>query len=179
MKKLFLVFMMTLTVTGMTSCSAKTPKGGQPDPMFSPDSTVYKSLGKSLSEILFSPAKVKVYSLKGVETAGKDDVQIEEHCVRDSLIMIMDAKQTATLQYLLLCNDENYHKDSVLIRSPYIPILEFEFSKRKNQVAHVVISLQDRTWKVIYDEKEQFWWNYANKDLIKRFCKYFIEKENK
>lgn len=176
MKKLFLILMMTLTVTGMTSCSAKTPKGGQSDPMFSPDSTVYKSLGKSLSEILFSPKTVKVYSLKGVENVGKNDIEIEDHFVRDTLVATLDAKQIALFQYLLLANEENYKNDSVQIRAPYLPQLEFEFTRKKEQTAHVVVSVNDRTWTVVYDDKVQFNWNYANKSLVARFCNYFIEK---
>lgn len=179
MKKIVLLLMVALIVTGMTSCNAKTPKGGQLDSMFTPDSTVYKSLGKSLSEILFSPTKVRVYSLKGVENVGQNDVEIEDHFVRDTLITTLDARQLAVLQYLLLAHDENYKKDSMQIRAPYLPQLEFEFTKKKGQTAHVVVSVNDRTWTVIYDDKVQFNWNYANKDLVARFCNYFIEKGRK
>ena len=179
MKKLFLIFMMTLTVIGMTSCSAKTTRGTLTTSLFAPDSVVYKSLGKSLSEILFSPSKVKVYSLKGVENVGESDVEIEDHFVRDTLIATMDANQVALLQYLLLTNEENYKNDSTQIRAPYLPQLEFEFTKKKGQVAHVVISVNDRTWTVIYDDKVQFNWNYANKRIVTRFCNYFIEQGNK
>jgi hypothetical protein len=180
MKKLLLIIMMTLTVTGMTSCKAKpAAKGDQSGSMFMPDSVVYKSLGKTLSEILFSPTKVKVYSLKGVENVGKNDVEIEDHFVRDTLIATMDAKEVALLQYLLLTDKENYKNDSVQIRSPYIPLLEYEFTRKKGQVAHVIISLQNMTWTVIYDDKKQFNWNYANKQLVKRFCHYYIERNNK
>ena len=179
MKKLFLIFMMTLTVIGMTSCSAKTTRGTLTTSLFAPDSVVYKSLGKSLSEILFSPSKVKVYSLKGVENVGESDVEIEDHFVRDNLIATMDANQVALLQYLLLTNEENYKNDSTQIRAPYLPQLEFEFTKKKGQVAHVVISVNDRTWTVIYDDKVQFNWNYANKRIVTRFCNYFIEQGNK
>ena len=168
--------MLTLTITGMSSCSAKTPKGSHPNSMFSPDSIVYKRLGKSLSEILFSPAKVKVYSLKGVENVGKNDVEIEDHFVRDTLVATLDSKQIALFQYLLLANEENYKNDSVQIRAPYLPQLEFEFIKKKDQIAHVVVSVNDRTWTVVYDDKVQFNWNYANKSLVARFCNYFIEK---
>lgn len=178
MKKLFLFFMAVLVIT-IPSCNAKTPKGGQFDPMFSPDSIVYKSLGKTLSEILFSPTKVKVYSLKGVENVGKNDVEIEDHFVRDTLITTMDAKQVALLQYLLLSNEENYKNDSMQIRTPYLPQLEFEFTKKKGQTAHVVVSVNDRTWTIVYDDKVQFNWNYANKKLVIRFCNYFIEKGRK
>lgn len=178
MKKLFFILMMTLTVVGMTSCCAKTPKGSKPTSMFGPDSAVCKSLGKSLTDILFSPNKVKVYSLKGVESIGKKDIEIEEHIVRDTLIATLDAKQIALLQYLLLANEENYKNDSVQIRSPYIPLLEFEFMKKKSR-AHVLISLQDRTWTVVYDGKVQCNWNYANKELVKRFSNYFITIKNK
>ena len=179
MKKIFLILMMTLTVVGVTSCCAKTSKGRQTDPMFEPDSAVCKSLGKSLTEILFSPNKVKVYSLKGVENVGKNDIEVEDHFVRDTLITTLDAKQIALLQYLLLANEENYKDDSVQIRSPYIPSLEFEFVKKKAQTAHILISLQDRTWTIVYDDKVQCNWNYTNKELIKRFSNYFVEINNK
>lgn len=171
--------MMTLTVVGMTSCSAKTPKGGQTGSMFEPNPAVCKSLGKSLTEILFSPNKVKVYSLRGVENVEKNDIEIDDHFVRDTLITTLDAKQIALLQYLLLANEENYKNDSVQIRSPYIPSLEFEFVKKKAQTAHVLISLQDRTWTIVYDGKVQCNWNYTNKELIKRFSNYFVEINNK
>ena len=171
--------MMTLTVAGMTSCSAKTPKGGQPDPLFRPDSAVCKSLGKSLTEILFSPNKVKVYSLRGVENVDKNDIEIEDHFVRDTLIATLDVKHISLLQYLLLANEENYKNDSLPIRAPYLPQIEFEFTKKKGQIAHVVLSVNDRTWTIIYDGKTQFNWNYANKALVGRFCNYFIELEKK
>ena len=179
MKKLFLILMMTLTVTGMASCSAKTVKENQVVSLFTPDSIVYRNLGKSLSEILFSPSKVKVYSLKGVEHVGENDVEIESHFVRDTLIATLDVKQIALLQYLLLASEENYKNDSVQIRAPYLPQLEFEFTKKKGQTAHVVISVNDRTWTIVYDDKVQFNWNYANKGLVARFCNYFIEQGNR
>lgn len=179
MKKILLTIMMTLAVVGMTSCNAKTIKEDQPDSMFVPDSLVYKKLGKSLSEILFSPKKVKVYSLKGVEKVGKNDVEIEDHFVRDTLIATLDSREIALLQFMLLSGEENYKNDSLPIRAPYLPQLEFEFSKKKGQVAHVVVSVSDRTWTMVYDDKVQFNWNYAHKEIFTRFCDYFIEIANK
>lgn len=179
MKKKFLIFIMSVTIMGMTSCSAKAVKNHSIESMFVPDSIVYKNLGKTLSEILFSPSKVNVYYLKGVENIGTGDVAIEGNYVRDTLITSMDAKQIAVLQYLLLENNENYKNDSVQIRAPYIPQLEFEFIKRKGQSAHVVISVNDRTWTVVYDDKVQFNWNYAQKEIVTRFCNYFIYKREK
>lgn len=176
MKKIFLILVMSLTVIGMMSCSAKAVKDNWAESMFAPDTMVYKSLGKTLSEILFSPAKVNVYSLKSVETIGKDDVVIEDHFVRDTLITSMNVKQIAVLQYLLLGNKDNYQNDSIQIRAPYLPQLEFEFIKKKGLTAHVVVSVNDRTWTVLYDDKVQFNWNYAHKKLIARFCDYFIER---
>lgn len=170
---------MSLTVMGMSSCSAKTVKSSKAESMFAPDSIVYKNLGKTLSEILFSPSKVNVYSLKSVEKIGEDEVIIDGNYVRDTLITTLDVKQTALLQYLLLGNNENYKNDSVQIRAPYLPQLEFEFIKKKGQNAHVVISTNDMTWTVVYDDKVQFNWNYVPKDLVARFCNYFINKKNK
>ena len=102
MKKLFLIMMMTLTVTGMTSCSAKGTKKNLEKGMITPDSVAYQALGKSLSEILFSPTKVNVYSLKAKDRVGKNDVEVEDHIVRDSLIATLSKEEIAILQYILL-----------------------------------------------------------------------------
>lgn len=169
--KYCLILLMALFI-GMTSCNAK--KNMKED-FVKPDSTVYKLLGKRLTEILFSPSKVYCYTLMGKDTIARNDVVIEGSFVRDSFIEKLDDGQISILQYLLLSNEENYRNDSLVIRSPYIPILEFEFIKKKDS-AHVIISLQDRTWSVVYDDKTQFNWNFANKKLIQRYCSYYLNK---
>lgn len=179
MKKLFLILVLSLAVTGIMSCQAKGAKSEQMEKMIVPDSSVYKTLGKTLSEVLFSPTKVNVYTLKGVENVGKDDVEVEDHFVRGSLLTTLSAKQVAILQYLLLCNEENYKNDSIQIRAPYLPQLEFEFVKKKSAPAHVILSPNDRTWTVVFDDKKQFNWNYAQKELVTRFCNFFLEQQIK
>lgn len=175
MKKLFLIMMMTLTVTGMTSCSAKGTKKSLEKGMITPDSVAYQALGKSLSEILFSPTKVNVYSLKAKDRVGKNDVEVEDHIVRDSLIATLSKEEIAILQYILLSDGESYKNDSIIVRSPYVPVIEFEFVKKKAE-AQIVVSLSDRTWTLFYDDKKQFNWNFADKKAVIRFCKHYLNQ---
>lgn len=141
-----------------------------------PDSSAYSKLGKRLSTVLFSPQKVNCYYLVGKEKISKDDVEIEAHFVRDSFISKLGKGEIAVLQYSLLKPSKSYEKnDSVIVMSPYMPILEFEFIK-KNEIAHVVVSLSDMTWTIIFDDKKQFNFPYANGELISQFCNYYISK---
>ena len=66
--------------------------------------------------------------------------------------------------------------DSVVVRSPYMPQLEFEFSKKK-QVAHVLLSTSDFSWTVVYDGKKQFNYNYKDNGTIERFCEMIMKKQ--
>lgn len=141
-----------------------------------PDSSAYSKLGKRLTTVLFSPQKVNCYYLVGKEKVDKDDVEIETNFVRDTLLAKLNSGEIAVLQYSLLKPSKSYEKnDSVIVMSPYMPILEFEFIKKKEK-AHVVISLSDMTWTIIFDDKKQFNFPYANGDLIAQFCNYYISK---
>lgn len=159
---------------GLSSCIAKEPKVSK-EPV-RVDSVVYQNLGKSLYDILSSPQKVSCYLLEAKEEIKKEDIVIEKPFVRDTLLVEkMSKNDVAILQYLLPMDRENYQNDTIKVRSPYIPYLEFLFTKKKSE-AHVLVSLSDFTWTVIYDEKRQLHWNYADKKQIRRFCKQFLNK---
>lgn len=142
----------------------------------SPDHAAYDKLGKQLATILFSPQKVNCYYLVGKEKIGKDDVEIEKNFVRDTLLANLKGGEITVLQYSLLKPSKSYEEaGSVVVMSPYMPIIEFEFIKRKEK-AHIVISLSDMTWTVIYDGKKLFTFPYANGELVAQFCNYYISK---
>ena len=138
-----------------------------------PDASVMEKLGNRLASTLFAPQSVRCYSLVGKEKVEDGEIEVEPNFVQDSLLATLGPKETAVLQYALLKPSNSYENDSIKVMSPYIPVITFEF-RRKNEKANVVISLSDMTWTVVYDGKSQFNYNYANKELIQEFCRYFI-----
>lgn len=138
-----------------------------------PDSLVCAQLGASVTETLFSPTSVTCYLLKGKSEVLESDVQIEPHFVRDTLIGTLEPELYSILQYMLIADPVNYNQDSVMVKSPYMPRVEFEFAKKKT-VVHVVVSLSDFSWSVIFDNKKQFNYNYADKAFMARYCTMFL-----
>lgn len=144
-----------------------------------PDNVAYKALGRHLTNILINAKTIKVYSLVPKEQLNPDDYEVDAHFVRDSLLGTLTKEQAIVLDYNLISNGANYTKDtSLIVMSPYYPVIEFEFTKKK-EVAHVIISFSDYTWTVKYDDKIQFKYNYASGTFIKRFCDYFLNNTNK
>ena len=137
------------------------------------DSIVYVTLGRTVTDILLSPSKVNCYLLKGKSEVAKEDVEVEPHYVRDSLLANLSSKEIGILQFVLVFDKDCYKDDSVKVKSPYMPRYEFEFVK-KNAVVHVIISLQDYTWTVMYDGKEFAHFNFANKEVVEKFCKMYF-----
>lgn len=142
-----------------------------------PDSVAYQTLGRTLTDVLINANKVNVYSLFPKENLTPDDFEVDNHFIRKSFLGTLTKDQATVLKYMLISNGANYHKDtSLIIMSPYTPVVEFEFIKKK-QSAHVIISLIDYSWKIKYDDKEIFRYNFANGTFIGRFCKYFLNKQ--
>lgn len=170
--------MTVLSTFSFATCSAindKQPPKQEKQEWLKPDSASYSQLGKNLTTILFSAQKVECYSLKFSDKKGADDIEIEKNIIRDSLLAILNADQKAVLRYILLSPAQSYQDDTIRVRAPYSPVLEFVFyHKKMKQQAHVIMSLNDMTWTVIYDDKRQFNYNYTNKDAVTRFCKYFL-----
>lgn len=179
-KSLFLVLFMATTISSFASCC---PPASQRQESFTavcvcPDSTVYSSLGRSLSDVLFNPTKVSLYKLKGKETVAKTDYEVEPHYVRDALIGRVRREVWTIFQFNVLANTVNYQNDSIPVRSPYVPEYELEFVRGK-KVAHVVLSPSDFTWSVIFDDKKQFNWNYSDKESMNRFFDLLFETTKK
>lgn len=137
-----------------------------------PEDSIYRQLGRKLTSILMNPSEVKVYSVAWLDTVTP--YQLEPHFAQDSLLCKLSKEETAILQYNLISNPPSYEDNKLKVMSPYVPVLDFEFKKKK-EVAHVVISLSDFSWSVLYDDKKQFTHN-INSESIERFCKYYISK---
>lgn len=157
-------------------CRASVEDFGKKTPLKSiqPDSTVCAMLGQTLSEVLFSPNRVTCYILKGKGEIEPDDFQVEPHWVRDNLVGRLSPQMIGVLQFALVANGENYKNDTLRIKAPYFPLLEFEFQKKKN-VVHVLISPSDHTWTIVYDGVRQIHFNYHDCELINRFCNLFVK----
>ena len=167
---LFFVLFSVLTISCFAAKEQKMKKESKPAVYaIQPDSTTYTILGKTMTDILFSPSKVTCYAVKGKAQVDKTDFELEPHYVRDSLIAKLTPSQVALFQFLVLSDKSNYSQDSIKVRSPYVPHLELCFEKKKQQV-HVLISQSDFSWTICYDDKKQGNWNYAEKRLVRRFC---------
>lgn len=167
---LFFVLFSVLTISCFAAKEQKMKKESKPAVYaIQPDSNTYTILGKTMTDILFSPSKVTCYAVKGKAQVDKTDFELESHYVRDSLIAKLTPSQVALFQFLVLSDKSNYSQDSIKVRSPYVPHLELCFEKKKQQV-HVLISQSDFSWTICYDDKKQGNWNYAEKRLVRRFC---------
>ena len=167
---LFFVLFSVLTISCFAAKEQKMKKESKPAVYaIQPDSNTYTILGKTMTDILFSPSKVTCYAVKGKAQVDKTDFELEPHYVRDSLIAKLTPSQVALFQFLVLSDKSNYSQDSIKVRSPYVPHLELCFEKKKQQV-HVLISQSDFSCTICYDDKKQGNWNYAENRLVRRFC---------
>lgn len=154
-------------------CNAANDKGAFEKKRVTPiDSTISSTLGHTVADILFNPQKVVCYTVKGKDSTLSTDYVLQPHYVRDSMLAVLQWKDVAVLQFILTSDVDNYRNDSIVVKSPYLPVLEFEFVKRK-AVVHVLVSLLDMTWTVMYDGKEFAHFNYANKEVIGKFCRQY------
>ena len=183
MKFLLLCITQMLCVNCIAACSASNLKDvaeNQPpicNSFIHPDSIAYQNLGRRLTDVLINAKNIKVYTLTPKEKLNPDDYEVDAHFIRDSLLGTLTNEQATVLKYNLISNGANYYKDTTLIvMSPYYPMLEFEFTKKK-EVAHLIVSLSDFSWVVKFDDKRLFKYNYANGTFIRRFCEYFINED--
>lgn len=155
----------------VTSCAKPFQKSQKS--ILAPDSAIVATLGNTISNVLFDPSKVYCYTLKGKEKIGEKDIEVTSHYVRDSLVCKLNSEDIAILQFVLLSDPVNYQVDSVMVRSPYVPAMEFCFEKKKLQV-HVLLSFSDYSWTIIADGKDYGKWNYADRDIIDRLRKFML-----
>lgn len=164
-----------LLMCGSILACAENPKGDKnAEKVLTPDTTVVKELGNSLSNLLFAPQKVKCYYISKKKNIPEGQYQPIKGFARDSLLATLSSKEIAIIQYLLINNKGSYSFDKIAIEAPNIPELEFEFSAGKKKIASVIISTSDRTWQIMYDGKQQIKYNYADARSLERFCQHYI-----
>jgi len=161
----------------VVACSAKwpqkeAPKSKQYAEWINPDGTIRAKLGNTLTELLFNPQKVECYSIEWQDSIKPE--QIEPYFKQDSLISKLSPGETGLLQFSLLSDSISYSMDSVIPQSPRIPIIDFVFTRKKDN-AHVIISTSDYTWRIAHDGKLYELSMYHGRDLT-RFFNHYINK---
>lgn len=136
-------------------------------------SAIRAELGNTLADLLLNPSTVTCYSVKGKEKITPDDYELEPHFVRDSLCGVLSSDALAVLTFILTSSEENYVTDTNLIKAPYIPEVEFCFA-RKKQKAHVLVSMTNFSWTVVYDGKKQFNYVFHDRKNVVRFCEMVL-----
>ena len=139
------------------------------------DSVWVKQIDDSLKQVLFTPDTVNCYHISYKEKIKEKDIEVVKDYVRDSLITKLNSSQISVMQYVLISNPANYANDTILVQSPYFPTLEFEFAKKDYNSISIVISILDRSWRMMSMGKEIHAHNIAEVKQLERFCNYFMD----
>lgn len=126
-------------------------------------------LNDSVVSVFKSPDHVSCYKLF---------INDSDSVMRDTVPAIdMTKEQITVLQYLLLFDSRNYTSDSLVVQSPNIPVIEFEMEKKGYIPISVIVSFSDLSWNIVCDEETIGSYNYADHCGVRRFCNYFIQKQ--
>ncbi len=174
--KIFTLMMTCLCIFSSCSASEKSKISTLCPSWLAPDSAIYNQLGKTLTNLLFSPKEVKCYAVEWQDTVTND--QLEPYFKRGKSLGKLTKEEIAVLQYSLLSNEANYVNDTIVVMSPYVPYLNFEFVGKKKQRANVLVSPSNFTWTILFDDKKQSNFNYHSKDF-ERFCNFYIKLADK
>lgn len=135
--------------------------------LMAPDSLIMATLGNEVCDILFAPDKVDVFTLEPKSKVEDGEYETEPHFIRKMYVGNLDKKFVGVIQFILLSNDSCYAADSTIAQTFYLPVIEFEYKKKKKS-ASVIISPNDGTWTVVCDGKRKLNYNYKNPELINR-----------
>lgn len=123
------------------------------------DSAVIQILGDSLSTRLFAAENVEAYRLvfsDSLRQAGSKFPYLRSNGPGQ-----LTDKQKKRIYSDFLDREENYHSDSIIVMSPYIPELELVFTTDSVETS-VVISFSDHSWGITSQGKQLFNYNYTN-----------------
>lgn len=135
-----------------------------------PDSIIITTLGNEICDILFTPDKVDVYTLEPKSEVVDGDYETEPHFIRKTYVGNIDKKFVDVIRFILLSNESCYTSDSIIAQTFYLPMIEFEYKKKKKS-ASVVISPNDGSWTVVSEGKRILNYNYKNPELIYKLVK--------
>jgi hypothetical protein len=150
----------------LSSCNSKAEI--KSDRQISPDSNIVKIVGDTVADVLFSPKSVSLYFSKNRKKKDGKEVEIAPGFVRDTLAAKLSPADIAVLQFVLLSDTLNYRKNKEQIKSPYMPLYEFVFAKKKETV-QVLISFSDNYWEIKRNNKTVCKYNFANYNQLSRF----------
>ena len=167
MKTKILVVIMIFSIVLLNSCSSKAEKLT----VISPDSLITKIVGDTVADVLFSPKSVTLYLSKNRKKQNDKEVETAPGFVRDTLVAKLNPSDIAVMQFVLLSDTINYKKDKEQIKSPYVPLYEFVFVKKKETV-QVLISFSDNYWEIKRGNKTVCKYNFANRELLSRFIDF-------
>lgn len=134
----------------------------------STDSLITQFIGDTVSNILFNPTKVTLYFTKNRKKKNEEEIEIADGFIRDTLVKKLKPEELSILQFILLSDTLNYHKNSVQIKSPYMPLYEFVFTKKKKSV-QVLISFSDNYWEIKRNNITVCKYNFVCREQLQRF----------
>ena len=137
-----------------------------------PDSTVVNFYGKEITDILFSPEKVKIYKVRP-KTKADSTVQIIGEFAVDSLLGELDKSYYSILQFMLH-DSTNYRFDSSINKCQFSPYIAYEFSRQQKKVS-VLLNLGCKQWGVAYKDTMFYEENNCEYELV-RFTHLIVPK---
>lgn len=170
-RTLFGVVYMLLSCACLSACAQ--PIDSKPiaknigEHLMAPDSLIIATFGNEICDILFAPDKVDVYTIEPKSEVEDGDYETEPHFIRKMYVGNLDKKFIGVIQFILLSNKSCYTSDSTIAQTFYLPMIEFEYKKKKKS-ASVVISPNDGSWTVVSEGRRILNYNYKNHDLISR-----------
>lgn len=170
-RKLVGVVCVLLSCVGLKACAQpidlKPISKNIGEQLVQPDSIINSNLGEDVCNILFSPDNVNVYILEPKSKVEDGDYETEPHFTRKTFVGSLDKKFVDVVGFILLSDSNCYAADSTIAQTFYLPVIEFEYKKKKKS-ASVIISPNDGTWTVVCDGKRKLNYNYKNPELINR-----------
>lgn len=164
-----LTFLTLVSVLLLNSCSSRAENVTEIP--IKPDTAIVKIVGDTVADVLFTPKSVTLYLSKNRKKLNDKEVEIAPGFVRDTLVTKLTPSNIAVLQFVLLSDTINYKKDKEQIKSPYVPLYEFIFVKKKETV-QVLISFSDNYWEIKRGNKTVCKYNFANRELLSRFIDF-------
>lgn len=169
--------MLVMLCTGCGCFKSVKPTADSAEWMLS-DSVVVNRLGREIFDIIFFPDSVNGYGVAYNDTLAGTNYQIFDRYIRITAPMRLDAVQTGVVQFLLPANADNYCDDTLKVQSPYIPVMEFAFSKKGSSPASIIISPSNFSWQIVQNGKVISSYTYNDAESINRLYELLKRKES-
>lgn len=166
MKYYFLLAFLSIVLIGCGCSSHKAADrtaNKAPTASYEIDRRVRQSLGDTLTHQLFSTDTICAYLLAFNDSARF--IKTTPYMRKGDAYYLSSTEKKALLNDFL-DRETNYHNDSIVVMSPYIPAMEITFSQG-NQQTSLIVSFSDRTWSIMNGGKQLFNYNYTDEKPLK------------